>query len=164
MITTVITLLVIYQIKHFVADYPLQGEYMLRKFSADPKIWIPSLTAHAGVHAFFTLMIGMAVTGYFALPVGLAILDFVTHFTMDRIKASPNMLGRFKPIAGPEYVNLKHMSQMTGDHPEIVLARENATKDLAEKLRKNNYFWWSLGFDQMVHHLTHYAIIYILVS
>jgi hypothetical protein len=25
-------------------------------------------------------------------------------------------------------------------------------------------FWWCLGFDQTVHHLTHYGIIYCLVT
>ena len=42
------------------------------------------------------------------------------------VKASPKMLGRFKP--------------------------------------DNKYFWWSLGGDQMWHHLTHYLIIYLVIT
>ena len=64
----------------------------------------------------------------------------VVHFTMDRIKASPNMLGRFKPLTKETYPT----------------ANEAAIKS-------NTYFWWSLGLDQGVHHLTHYVIIWWLV-
>lgn len=28
----------------------------------------------------------------------------------------------------------------------------------------NPKFWWSLGADQGVHHLTHYFIIYIMIG
>lgn len=117
----IFTLLIIYQIKHFLCDYPLQIPYMLQKISKDK--WILPLASHAGVHALFTLIIVLVVN---ANLWWLAIFDFVIHFTMDRIKASPNLLNRF----------------------EI----------------SNKFFWWSLGFDQMVHHLTHYVIIFALVT
>jgi len=28
----------------------------------------------------------------------------------------------------------------------------------------NKFFWWSLGVDQMAHHLTHYFIIYMILK
>ncbi len=48
-------LLVVFQLKHFMADYPLQNEYMLGKFKA--KGWFAPLALHAGVHSLFTCVI-----------------------------------------------------------------------------------------------------------
>ena len=122
MSNTVIILLIIFQIKHFLADYPLQNTYMLGKFK-DGWGWVLPLVAHCGVHAWVTLGIV-----FFVNPSlwWLSLVDFSLHFTMDRIKAWKLLLGRFKP--------------------------------------EQPYFWWSLGFDQMFHHITHYLIIYILVT
>ena len=115
-------LLVIFQIKHFLADYPLQTPYMLGKFKGGLE-WISPLALHSLVHALFTLAILLA----FAPSLwALAFLDFTVHFIQDRIKASPNLLGRFKP--------------------------------------DNKFFWWALGQDQMVHHLTHYIIIWLIIK
>lgn len=131
-LATVFLLLVVYQLKHFVADFPLQGKYMLQKFNKDWSFFWP-LAAHAGVHAYSTLLIAnvyMFLThswGYGLLPMKLAIMDFVIHFSMDRIKAGPKYLGRYKDMYAHQ-------------------------------------FWWSLGLDQMVHHLTHYWIIWQLVT
>lgn len=87
-------LLAIFQIKHFLADYLLQNKYMLNKFKLDG--WILPLSAHAGIHALFTFSI---ITVIISLQLGiiLALFDFVSHFIIDRIKASPNILGKFKP-------------------------------------------------------------------
>lgn len=116
-------LVLIYQLKHFIADYLLQGKYMLKKFAPGWEFVLP-LAAHCAVHAVFTFAI-TAVFVPWLLAASLAAFDFVVHFIMDRIKASPRMLGRF-----------------TKDDPR---------------------FWWALGFDQMIHHITHYIIIYIVV-
>jgi len=116
-------LLVLFQVKHFLADFPLQGKYMLGKFKGGWG-WVLPLTAHALVHATFTALICFwfsDLTKMWFLPV----IDFTVHFVQDRIKASPNLLGRWKP--------------------------------------DSKYFWWALGQDQMVHHLTHYYIIWILL-
>lgn len=122
-------LLVLFQLKHFLADFPLQGRYMLGKFSRDRAVWIPALLAHCAVHALLTLLIcgwwgwSTVATGVVIL---LAALDFAVHFVVDRVKASPDLLGRWKP--------------------------------------DSRYFWWALGADQAAHHLTHYVIIYWLLS
>lgn len=118
-------LLVIYQVKHWLADYPLQGQYMLGKFKPG---WdfVPPLSAHAGVHGAFTFTIAcLFCWGQLGFQLELALFDFVVHFTMDRIKAGPRILGRWKP--------------------------------------DNKLFWWALGFDQMIHHLTHYVCIYAIL-
>lgn len=147
----VFTLLVIYQVKHFFADYPLQGEFMLRKFAKDPKIWVPALSAHAGVHALFTLAIAFFWVGPTNLPLALAFFDFVVHFAMDRIKASPSMLGRFKPLGAAEI-------------GEVLQSASYGNTVAIRRLKHNTYFWWSLGFDQMVHHLSDLLIVFCLLS
>lgn len=120
---TIIILLLAYQVKHFLCDYPLQTEYMLGKFKREG--WILPLSTHAGIHA-----LGTAIIAFLFLPLQLLVfvvlLDFIAHFIIDRIKAHPDVGGQFKP-----------------DQP---------------------YFWWTLGADQMAHHLTHYFIIYLIWS
>lgn len=117
------TLLVVFQLKHFCADYLLQGRFMLRKFSPDWSFFLP-LVAHASIHAAMTLGIILFVAPEFWW---LALIDGVIHFVMDRIKAGPRWLGRFSDKNKPSY-------------------------------------WYCLGFDQFLHHLTHYGIIAVLLS
>jgi hypothetical protein len=136
---TVILLLIIYQLKHFIADYPLQGKYMLQKFLPDWSFFFP-LLAHTGVHAIMTFCISLCFANI-KTAATLAIFDMVVHFTMDRIKAGPKYLGKYKPLTAKEY----------------------PTSTVSQK-RSNTLFWWSLGLDQMIHHLTHYVIIYVLVT
>jgi hypothetical protein len=143
MVTIVFLLLCIYQAKHFLADYPLQTGWMLGKFARGWK-WIPPLAAHAGVHAFLTFLIAYAFSwhpGNLLFALQMAGVDGAIHFLMDRIKASPNLLGRFKPLSPREYP----LAAAMGD---------------TVSLRHNRLFWYSLGLDQMVHHLTHYYIIW----
>jgi Protein of unknown function (DUF3307) len=142
-------LLVLYQIKHFVCDYPLQGKYMLGKFKGGTD-WILPLAAHASVHGGATFLIGLCVKPKSAF--WLALFDLVVHFCMDRIKASPNMLGRYKALSSNEMKNILSYEKTTG------LAQ------FSDQLKSNVYFWWALGLDQGVHHLTHYAIIWRLLS
>ena len=156
----VFLLLVIYQIKHFLADYPLQGKYMLGKFKGGTD-WVAPLLAHACVHGAFTLLIASAFhCGYAPY---LAVLDATLHFIMDRIKASPNMLGRFKALSANEmreilYEQEHYIKKFPGTTTAL-----NMQDDFNRKLKSNVLFWWSLGLDQMVHHLTHYLVIYLIM-
>ena len=122
MVLEIFTLLVLFQLKHFICDYPLQTQYMLGKMQATG--WIQPLAAHAAVHSLATYIIAMYFVGPF-IAILFALADFIIHFTVDRIKASPKLGGRFNP--------------------------------------SQPYFWWALGADQMVHHLTHYLFIAIIV-
>lgn len=120
---TTFILLIIFQVKHFICDFPLQREYMLKKTTAS-WAFVPPLALHSGVHASFTLMILIwfnPALWYFAL------YDFAIHFVMDRIKSGPKYLGRFNDKDRPG-------------------------------------FWNALGFDQMVHHLTHYSIVWMIIN
>lgn len=170
----IFVLLVAFQIKHFFADYPLQTSYMLKKFLGGRQ-WIWPLTLHSGVHALFTLTICFLVRPSMWW---LCLLDFVVHFTMDRIKASPNMLGRYKALSSEEYmVNFRfanwHLTDTSDlynrgfSDEQVHSVRLNDIRTIEEgrkALKHNTYFWWSLGFDQMIHHLTDLTIVYCLVS
>jgi len=130
--TEIFTLLILFQLKHFICDYPLQNEYMLGKMKATG--WIEPLAAHAVMHLTGTWLVlhiygflfSLAHSSVILTIVALSLADFVIHFTVDRIKASSKLGGRFNPT--------------------------------------QPYFWWALGADQMAHHLTHYAFIYIIIS
>lgn len=115
--------MIAFQVKHFVADYPLQFPYMLRKFRPGWDFVLP-LTAHCAVHALGTLAICLYVRPQLWW---LTLCDFAVHFVMDRLKSGPRFLGRFKDATGTMY-------------------------------------WVSFGFDQMVHHLTHILIAWVLLT
>ena len=123
-ISMIFTLLVLFQVKHFICDYPLQTQYMLGKMQATG--WIKPLAAHAAVHAWFTFLIILFIQPDNHLLYLLPLVDFVIHFTVDRIKVSPKLGGRWNPT--------------------------------------QPYFWWALGADQMMHHLTHYIFIYVIIQ
>jgi len=157
-------LLVIYQFKHFIADYPLQGKFMLGKFKGG-KDWILPLLAHVGVHALFTATIALIVRPKIALQ--LALLDATIHFIMDRIKASPNLLGRYKALSAAEYAEAAKIAtgvfpiKWAWMHPDTLDIEKNKA---ATRIKHNTYFWWALGLDQLVHHLTDLLVVYLLVS
>ncbi len=125
MLNTIFILAVLFQFKHFISDYPLQSKYMLNKFKEYPYFICP-LLAHAATHSLLTFIIACLFSNNLIISLALMFFDLIAHFIIDRIKASPNLLGKFKP--------------------------------------EDKFFWWSLGADQMFHHLTHYFIIYILVA
>lgn len=149
-------LLALFQLKHFFADYPLQRPWMLGKFL--DKGWVLPLAAHCAVHAAFTIAIGL-FCGW--VPLGIVLLmglfDFCAHFTMDRVKASRKLLGRFKPLNGLEY---SAMHAAAAGNP---IGAPYPVEEAKARLRSNRWFWHSLGLDQMVHHFTHYVIILVYV-
>jgi hypothetical protein len=132
-----VTLSAVMALKHFIADFPLQIGYMVS--GKGKKVnWIVPLVCHCLVHSGLTLLVTLFIhPQYF----WLAFVDFGIHFFMDRIKASPNLLGRYKQLAPAEF----------------------ATATSRQK-KEDHYFWWSLGFDQMVHSLTNLLIVFLLLS
>lgn len=101
-------LLAVFQVKHYVADFPLQTRYMLRK-TRDDWSFVAPLALHCGVHAVLTLAVVMYVEPSLWW---LAVFDFGSHFIMDRLKASRRYLGRFDDIATSAYWNTFGFDQM----------------------------------------------------
>lgn len=94
LLIVIFVILASFQMKHLICDYQLQTKYMLGKFNETG--WALPLAAHSAVHAGFTVFLVFVITQIFWLAVVMAVFDFVVHFTMDRIKASPKLLGRYK--------------------------------------------------------------------
>lgn len=163
-------LLVLFQIKHFVADYLLQNEYMLGKFK--DKDWALPLSTHCFVHAWLTFCVAINVTTL-GLSLMVSTLDFGLHFIMDRVKASPKMLGKYHALTKIEYRNLRLDLNDIEDrideyssinfYPNGLAKMLLAKKSVKLKMDSNRKFWWTLGLDQGVHHLTHYLIIAIIL-
>lgn len=117
-----VSLLVLFQVKHFLADYPLQSnKFMLGKFYPDSRFFLP-LLAHVAVHGWMTWGIAWCFVSLHQALL-LALFDMSIHFVMDRIKAHPKLLGRFKS-----------------------LTKETAPKATRREWRENHAFWWSIGF------------------
>lgn len=123
--TLLILLLVLFETKHFVADYLLQSQYMLGKSKPFPQFILP-LAFHSYIHAILSYLIVFLTLFDTKLALAIAAIDFITHFIIDRIKADPNLLGRYDPT------------------------------------QRN--FWWSLGFDQYLHHLIHIYFVYAILT
>jgi hypothetical protein len=79
-----LTILVLLNFKHFLADFPLQTVYMLGKGKTG-LAWILPLSAHCAVHAGLSLIIILFVNPSYFWLVGL---EFIAHFIIDRAKVS----------------------------------------------------------------------------
>ena len=152
----IFTLLVAFQVKHLLVDYFWQSDWMLNKFKPDWSFFWP-LAAHSGLHGWATCVIVVAFRGNPLLGLALGALDCAAHFAMDRIKAAPKYLGRFKPLYGSDWLECKRMDL----HPGSFLDEHVAASRAA--LRSNRWFWRCLGIDQAFHHLTHYAVVAVMV-
>lgn len=157
-------LLVLYQIKHLLADYFWQTEYMLKKFLPGKEFMLP-LAAHCLVHSAFTFLITLGFTHKLVLSLYLAFLDFTIHFIMDRIKASPKMLGKYQALTKRDFIEqidkMKLMYDSKESNTSEIIKAENSWE---KRKLDNKKFWWSLGLDQGVHHLTHYLLIYLTLT
>jgi hypothetical protein len=162
----------LFQVKHYVADYPLQlkFDYMLGKFKPG---WdfVGPLGSHVAVHGIMTV----AILGYFCsfmswgMILLLAVLDMAIHFTMDRIKASPHIWGKFKTLTKRDFeeytAKIQNYAEAKAADPYFAQQMDNApVKAQTEwaQRRKDNYnFWNSLGIDQFIHHMTDNIIVYV---
>ncbi len=88
----VFILMIIFQLKHFAADYIFQYNYMLKKVSPGWEFLVP-LILHCTVHAALTLLICICVAPHLWW---IALVDFSVHFFLDRFRSGPRYLGRYK--------------------------------------------------------------------
>lgn len=149
------TLMVVFQLKHWAADYVLQAPaFFIGKFKTDWGFVWP-LTVHVLIHAAFTFSICLWFGAGREKAAGLALMDAGIHFVMDRAKASPRYLGRWKALSGGEWMQAQK---------ELACAEEGHQASARKSLRGNVLFWQCLGLDQLVHHLTDIAVIWFLVG
>lgn len=92
-------LLIIFQLKHFFADFVFQNVWMLQKARPGWDFFWP-LTIHSGIHGLSTLAVALYLNPALWW---LSLVDFVVHFLMDRIKAGPRYLGRFSDVRGKAF-------------------------------------------------------------
>ena len=119
-----IAALVIFLVKHLVADFFLQTSWMANG-KEQTQGWLAPLTAHVAIHAAATGLIFAALAPAYTW---LAAVDFAIHFGIDRAKG---LLNRF----------------------------------FGNDVTKTG-FWWLLGIDQTLHHLTHlgFALLIAVVK
>ena len=122
-VQTLIAVLAILQIKHFLCDFPLQTLYQLRNKG---NYLHPGGVLHAGQHALLTTAAFVVAPPSFSLGLTIVVVEFLLHYHIDWTKEQ--------------------------------LLRRNGWQTT------QNAFWWALGADQMIHHLTYLAIGALLVS
>lgn len=111
-------LLVVFQAKHFLADFPFQNAFMLRKRLPGWGFALP-LAAHCGVHGLFTLAVCLWARPEFWWLAGV---DFAAHFVMDRIKAGPRYLGRYTDPKTSAFWNCFGVDQMVHQLTYVFIA------------------------------------------
>ena len=105
-ILTIGILLSLFQFKHFLCDFLLQGKYMLGKF--DAKGWVIPLFCHVLVHGIATFVVAI-----FCVPIimslYLSVFDMSMHFIVDRWKV---IKSRATDNTQPYFWHLLGMDQM----------------------------------------------------
>lgn len=85
-----IWLLFIFIFFHFLADYPLQGDFLSKAKNRNSSIgkvfWKHALFAHSFIHAGFVGMITMMSTGSQHLGLAFAFAELVIHGVTDFLK------------------------------------------------------------------------------
>ncbi|MEL6961878.1 MAG: DUF3307 domain-containing protein [Pseudomonadota bacterium] len=85
-----LSLYLLFRLKHFMADYVLQTSWMARG-KEQPDGWLTALFAHSGVHALGTAAIAAA---FAPSMIFLGTVDLFLHASIDRAKT---YCGRYTP-------------------------------------------------------------------
>ena len=80
-------------VKHYLADFVLQGDWMAQGKEREHG-WLVPLTIHAACHAALTLGVALVVAPRLWW---LALVDFAIHFSVDRAKSVVARKGRWTP-------------------------------------------------------------------
>ena len=122
-VQTLIAILCVLEVKHYICDFPLQTRY---QFLNKGTYLHPGGILHSGVHALFTMSAFLIAPPTFALGIAIVVGEFLVHYHIDWSK-------------------------------EQVIRRNGWTATQRE-------FWWAIGADQLLHHLTYLAIGALLVG
>jgi hypothetical protein len=113
-------LLTLLFIKHFLADFVFQTEWMVKGKGLESG-WLLPLYCHASVHQIFTLAILFFYVDI-STAIVVAFLEKVAHIIIDRTKASPSLLGRYKDISRPAFWNALGADQLAHALTYIAIA------------------------------------------
>lgn len=110
-------LMIVFQVKHFVADFILQHNYMLKKIRPQWDFILP-LTLHCLVHGVMTLLICLVFRPDLWW---LSAVDFFTHFFLDRLRSGPRYLGRYNDVHKKSFWVILGLDQMLHQLTHIYL-------------------------------------------
>lgn len=147
----------LFALKHFLASYPLQTSYTVKGLSSSG--WFVPMLARCGIQAGCTMLLtlgfwykmGASFNGM--LLVSVMAIDFVSHFLIDRMKVSPEFLGRFQ-VASPQELAQMQIDYTSKD-PGVVVAAQ-AESD------SNKYFWWADGFCHLLYGVIGLTMAYLI--
>ena len=114
--------MVIFAIKHVIADFILQTSWMATGKDAKTG-WALPLLVHCAIHGALAIAILLALAPRFWF---LGLVDFVLHIILDRAKG-------------------------------FCVSTFNVTMD-------HQWFWWLIGIDQALHHLTGFGLAVVLAA
>lgn len=120
---TLIAVLLVLEIKHFVCDYPLQTSYQLLNKGT---YLHPGGILHSSLHALFTILVFLIAPPTIAVGIAIVVGEFLVHYHIDWLK-----------------------DRLTKRNGWVATRKE---------------FWWAIGADQLLHHLTYLVIAAILLS
>jgi len=87
-----------YELKHFVADILFQNEYMVHgKSKENFKDYFLPLLAHSFINAILAAFIALLVGKGLMIFLVIFVAELFFHFVIDRLKASPKLLGKWTP-------------------------------------------------------------------
>lgn len=89
-----IILFFLFELKHFICDGLLQTRYHLGKFEPKFRQYAMPLLSHAAINAVGAALIALAYN--YKVAFYICVLEIILHFIIDRVKASPKILGRWQ--------------------------------------------------------------------
>ena len=103
---TILWILFWFQIKHFVADFPLQS--WAYQYVGKGKYGHLGGILHSGIQATGTLLIALA----YGMPWWIALIDFVVHYHIDWAKVNINNRFKWGPTTHSEFWVLLGFDQL----------------------------------------------------
>ncbi len=99
----VLLVILILEIKHFFADYPLQTTWMVENKG---KWGHPAGIVHALVHAVLTMLAFLVITPSLLIGAGIVVGEFLIHYHTDVSKDLLMRRGKYTVSDGPFWVLL----------------------------------------------------------
>jgi hypothetical protein len=122
-VVSLLTVLLVLEVKHFIFDYPLQTAFQLNNKATYGHL---GGVLHAGLHVLGTSAVFLVVRPSLEVGVGILVGEFLVHYHLDWAKGQIGRKLRLTPSDG--------------------------------------LYWWAIGADQLLHHLTYLVIAAVLIA